>query len=356
MRYHRRSIEGETMRMRFRPVRRFALLLGVLVSWLGLAGAQAQTVLKLNSQWPAATAGSKVDQWFADEVKKRTNGAVDVRIFWAEALGKANENLRLMQSGAIEMAAMSPGYFPSQLPFHAAPNSIPMALGSVRQASQLMDRFMKEVPAFQAEAKENGVRTLFFHHLNPYLLVSKEPLTNMTALRGKKLRTWGADMPKLAQAAGMTPVTLSLPEIYESLSRGTVDAAPFSVDLVVNYKIFEVARHISEVTLWLGPSWGVWISEAAWQKLSPAHQKIMLDVATEARDRDLEVTLAAERTAREELARRNVVFHPFPEAERLKWQMAMPDFFAEFVAAMEKRGRGEDAARAVRIWREVQAK
>ena len=43
---------------------------------------QAKTTLKLNSQWPATTAGSKVDQWFADEVKKRTNGEVEIRIFW----------------------------------------------------------------------------------------------------------------------------------------------------------------------------------------------------------------------------------------------------------------------------------
>ena len=138
--------------------------------------ARAATTLKLNSQWPATTAGSKVDQWFADEVKKRTNGEVEIRIFWSEALGKANENLSLIQSGAIEMGAMSPGYFPKQLPFHAAPNSIPMAMSSVKQANVLMRRLLSEVPAMQGEAKANGVRTLFFHHLNPYLLVSKEPL------------------------------------------------------------------------------------------------------------------------------------------------------------------------------------
>jgi hypothetical protein len=74
--------------------------------------ARAKTTLKLNSQWPATTAGSKVDQWFADEVKKRTNGEVEIRIFWSEALGKANENLSLMQNGAVEMGAMSPRLLP----------------------------------------------------------------------------------------------------------------------------------------------------------------------------------------------------------------------------------------------------
>jgi len=314
---------------------------------------QAKVNLKLNSQWPATTAGSKVDQWFAEEVKRRTNGEVDIRIFWSEALGKANENLSLMQSGAVEMGAMSPAYFPRQLPFHTAPNSIPMAMNSVGQANVLMARLLKEVPGMQEEAKANGVRTLFFHHLNPYMLVSKEPLTSLSAVKGKKIRTWGTDMPRMAQAVGMTPVTLSLPEIYEGLSRGVVDAAPFSVDLVMNYKIFEVAKNISEITLWLGPSWGVWIAEAAWQKLPAPAQSVMLEVAAEANKRDMEATIAAGKTAREDLVKMGVKFHAFPEADRQQWRAALPDFFADFISNQEKAGKGADARKMIAIWKEV---
>ncbi|MCO5104368.1 MAG: C4-dicarboxylate TRAP transporter substrate-binding protein [Burkholderiaceae bacterium] len=335
------------------PLRRslLAALLTGLVFTTPLAA--AKTILKLNSQWPATAAGSKIDQWYADEVKKRTEGEVEIKIFWSEALGKAGENLSLIQKGAVEMGAMSPAYFPTQLPFHTAPNSIPMAMDSVKQANVLMNRLLAEVPALAAEAKANGVRTLFFHHLNPYLLVSKEPLTDLEVLKGKKIRTWGSDMPRMAQAAGMTPVTLSLPEIYEGLGRGVIDAAPFSVDLVMTYKIFEVAKNISEATLWLGPSWGVWIGEAAWQKLTPKQQKVMLEVASEANHRDMEATIAAEKAAREELLKRGVKFHAFPEADRQKWKAALPDFFAEFIATQEKLGKGTDAAHMVKVWKEV---
>jgi TRAP-type C4-dicarboxylate transport system substrate-binding protein len=321
---------------------------------IGYCGASsAKTTLKLNSQWPATTAGSKVDQWFAEEVRKRTNGEVEIRIFWSEALGKASENLSLMQSGAVEMGAMSPAYFPKQLPFHTAPNSIPMAMSSVAQANALMKRLLSEVPAFQEEAKANGVRTLFFHHLNPYLLVSKEPMTTLASVRGKKLRTWGTDMPRMAQAADMTPVTLSLPEIYEGLSRGVIDAAPFSVDLVMNYKLFEVARNISEITLWLGPSWGVWIAEATWQKLNAPAQKVMLEVADEANRRDMEATIAAEKAARDELVKRGVKFHAFAEADRIQWQKSLPDFFTDFINAQTQAGKGNDARKMIAIWKDV---
>ncbi|MEP7207544.1 MAG: TRAP transporter substrate-binding protein DctP [Casimicrobiaceae bacterium] len=339
--------------MQFTKRRTMLAAIALAGALLASVAAAKTTTLKLNSQWPATTAGSKVDQWFADEVKRRTNGEVEIRIFWSEALGKANENLSLMQKGAVEMGAMSPAYFPTQLPFHTAPNSIPMAMSSVAQANTLMKRLMKEVPAFGEEAKANGVRTLFFHHLNPYLLVSKDPLLTLDAVKGKKIRTWGTDMPRMAQAAGMTPVTLSLPEIYEGLGRGVIDAAPFSVDLVMNYKIYEVAKNVSEVTLWLGPSWGVWIAEGAWQKLTPEQQKVMLEVADEANGRDMQATIAAEGAAREELQKRGMKFHAFPAADAAKWKAALPDFFADFITTQEKAGKGDDARRMVKVWQDV---
>jgi TRAP-type C4-dicarboxylate transport system substrate-binding protein len=313
----------------------------------------AQTVLKLNSQWPATTAGSKIDQWFAEEVGKRTNGQVQVKVYWSEALGKATEMLGLMQSGAIEMAAMSSAYYPKQLPFHAAPNSLPMAMDTVQQANLLIRRLVTEVPAYVEEAEDNGVRPLFFHHLNPYLLVSKQPILKIDDMKGRKMRTWGTDMPRMVQAAGGTPINLALPEIYESLNSGVIDSAPFAVDLIVNYKIYEVAKNVSEITLWLGPSWGLWINQASWQKLTPEQQAIFISIAADAARRDLEVTIAAEKSARDELAKRGVVFHPFPEAEKAKWRAANPDFFADFIATMDKEGKGNAARQTIGIWKQV---
>ena len=201
----------------------------------------AKTVLRANSQWNETHAGSQVDKWWADEIKKRTNGEVEIKLFFGGALGKAQENLPLLQQGALDLAMMSPGYFPAQLPFHAAPNSIPMAMSTVEQATTLMERLMAEVPAFEEEARENGVKTLFFHHLNAYQLVCKEPVKGVADMKGRKMRTWGKALPMAVEAVGATPVTLFLPDLYEGLSRGTVDCIPFSVDLMMNYKMYEVA-------------------------------------------------------------------------------------------------------------------
>lgn len=325
---------------------------GVLAGALAVA-AQADVRLNMNHQWPATTAGSKVDQWFADEIEARTDGEVKIKIFWSEGLAKSGEALELLQTGGLDMAAMSPGYFPAQLPLHVAPNSIPMKMESVDQASTLMKRLMAEVPAYAEEAEANGIKALFFHHLNPYLLVSREPITSVAQMEGRKMRTWGNDMPRMVQAAGGTPVTMMLPEIYEGLSRGVVDTAPFAVDLVVNYKIHEVAKHISEITLWEGPSWGVWISQDAWAKLTPEQQAIVEEVSVEAMERDRLSVLAANEEARETLKAAGVTFHDFPQAEKDKWRAALPDFFGDWIAAMDEVGKGDAARQAVAVWKEV---
>lgn len=315
--------------------------------------AKADVTLNMNHQWPATTVGSQVDQWFADEIEKRTNGELKINIFWSEGLAKSSEALELLGSGGLDMAAMSSGYFPAQLPLHVAPNSIPMKMDTVDQANTLMKRLIAEVPGYAEEAEENGIKSLFFHHLNPYLLVSGEPITSVAQMEGKKMRTWGNDMPRMVQAVGGTPVTMMLPEIYEGLSRGVVDAAPFAVDLVVNYRIYEIAKHISEITLWEGASWGVWISAAAWEKLTPEQRTIVEKVSVEAMERDRTAVIAAGKEARETLKENGVTFHEFPQAEQDKWHAELPDFFADWVATMEQQGKGESARQTVAIWKEV---
>jgi TRAP-type C4-dicarboxylate transport system substrate-binding protein len=316
---------------------------------------QAGVTLKASSQWNEIHAGSQVDLWWAEEISKRTNGEVNIKIFFAGALGKAQENLKLMQDGAIDSAMMSPGYFPAQLPFHAAPNSIPMAFSRVDQVAPFVERVMREVPAFEQEAAANGMKTLFFHHLNPYQLICKEHIKGVADMKGKKMRTWGKALPQAVQAVGGTPVTLFLPEIYEGLSRGTVDCIPFAIDLLVNYKIYEVAKHHHDITIWQGPTNGTWITLAAWNNLTDEQQKIVEEVSFQAMRKDAEVTIQAGKDARGVLEEKGMIFHSFPASEAAKWESLNPDFFGDFIAAMEEKGLGDDARKTIEIWRDIQA-
>jgi TRAP-type C4-dicarboxylate transport system substrate-binding protein len=337
------------MHMKHRWVAAGFALIGAFAS----AAASAETLLKMSSQWTENTVTSEADRWWASEIEKRTGGALKVKIFYAGALAKANENLQLIRSGGVELVNMSASYFGADLPLHTAPNSIPMAMSAVPQATLLIQRIMAEVPALDEEAKRNGVKALFFHHLNPYLLVCKAPVNGLADIKGKKIRTWGADMPRMVQAAGGVPVTLGLAELYEGLSRGTVDCIPFSVDLMVSYKIFEVAKHVHDITLWLGPTSGVWMSRGVWDGLSPEHRDVIAAVSKESALKDRDLTIAAADSAMAALKAAGVTFHAFPTADRKAWRAANPDFFAAFIDTQTAAGRGDAAKKMVAIWHEV---
>ncbi len=324
---------------------------------LGL-GATTQTfadtiTLNLNSQWPANDVRSEVNKWMSDEVEKRTDGQVVIKNYFGEGLGSANENLSLLRTGAIDMAVFSASYFPSELPFNAAPNQMPMALDSVKQAKVLMERLIDEVPAFREEQERHGIRSLYFNNLNEYYLISKEPVTSVEDMEGLRVRTWGSEMPRMVEAAGGTAVTLSMPEVYESLDRGVIDAAPFSYDLIENYRLYEVADHVTKVPLFVGPTSGVWISDDAWERLSGEQQEILLDVSDEALERDFEAVTSAAEESKEYLEEQGMTIHTFPDGELEKWMEANPDFFGDWIAEMEENGKGDDARRAAEIWQEV---
>ncbi|GGF74988.1 hypothetical protein GCM10011402_29580 [Paracoccus acridae] len=319
---------------------------------LGLPAA-AGTTLNFNSQVLENTVSGQIEKWFAEEVTRRSEGDLTIKVFFGEGLGKATESLSLMEDGAIDLASMSAGYYPAELPLTAAPNSIPMALDTVSQSMELMTRLLEEVPAVREEHARNGVRALFFHNLNEYYLVSTKPLTTFESLKGERMRTWGADMPKLASAAGAIPVTVGLGEVYESLSSGAISVIPLSYDYTRDYRLYEVAKNISTVPAFVGPTGGVWISETAWSNLTPDDQRLIKEVAAEALQRDFEEVTAAAEDARAYLVENGVTLHEFPAEELEKWKSANPDFLADFVRQMEAAGQGDAARQIVQIYAEV---
>lgn len=333
----------------------FAVLAFVLLSLAGIQGAAAATVLRMNHQFPATAAGSKIDAFFAEEVKRLTNGEVQIKIYWANALGAPKENLTLMSNGAIDMAAMSAGYFPAQLPLHAAPNSLPMAMDNIEQASKIMQALTEQIPAFDKETKRNNIISIFFHLLNPYYLVTTKPVQKLEDLQGLKIRTWGEDMPKLVEAAGATPVTIFLPELYENLQRGVIDGCPFSVDLMQTYRIYEVAKHVTEVVMWEGPSWGIWMNRTKWNNLPEEHKAAIVKAAQFARRNELKTTAQAAVNARSFLKKQGVTFHQFPEEDLAQWKAQSPDFFERWIRKMETKGLGKETRRAVDLWKRMRS-
>src|SRR5436189_5954956 len=93
-------------------------------------------------------------------------------------------------------------------------------------AQRIIHTLYAETPALQEEMRQQNLHPLFWHVLDPYYMICRTPVRTIADLKGKKVRSYGEDVPRLLQAVGAVPVNLLPAELYESLQKGTIDCTP----------------------------------------------------------------------------------------------------------------------------------
>ena len=299
--------------------------------------------------------GAVTDQFFADEVKKRTNGAVDIKIYWSGTIGKTKELLGLVRDGSIDMAGLACGYYPAQFPLWKAANALPFVMTTVQEAIETSKRIPEEIPEVRAEIDKQNVKLLYHHVMECYHIFSTKPANTFASLKGLKLRTYGDQLPKAFHAAGAVGVTMYPAEVYEGLKRGVIDGGVGSVVPAMLLRIYEVAPHINKWNIMSIVGWGVFINQDKWKAIPPEAQKVMLEVAEEARVFEIKRALDSEKKSVQVLKAKGVTFHDVADSERQKWLEACPNFLDEWVAEMDKLGKGEGARKMKKLWLEIVA-
>jgi TRAP-type C4-dicarboxylate transport system substrate-binding protein len=90
-----------------------------------------------------------------------------------------------------------------------------------------------------AEFKPNGIHPLIIFLMPAYqlMLSSSRKLDSIADVEGLKIRTPGGAMDLTAIGLKAVPIRVSPPEIYESMSRGTLDGALLSYQSVESYHL-----------------------------------------------------------------------------------------------------------------------
>lgn len=337
---------------------KFAGALFAALTALSPASANAQNYPEMNIRvahfFSSAAVQSQIDAWWASEIEKRSGGKIKVKIFWAESMGKASEVLDLVGSGAVEMGATAPGYFPSRLPLSGITNSLPLVFKSNRQA-QLITTALAEMPDIQEEHKRNKVWPVFYHSINNFKLLCTKPVAKLADIKGLKIRSYGEYVPKMWEALGAVGINTMTPELYEGLERGKLDCSYFPDELSGGLKLYEVAKYESTADFGAIPTWPIYVNYDLWHNKWPAEVKALIaQVSKEAAARDIEMVAAAGRSALEKATKDNgvkvVTFQDQPQLVE-----TAPDFMAMWVANMKKKGLGDAAQRIADKWKKLLA-
>lgn len=338
-----------------KPMRMLVQAAVVLTTVAAAASAHAEAEFKL--RWGHYLGNSKFlvpEQNFAKAIEERTNGRVTIEIAYAGALGKGNEVLTLAGRGAIDMASVVPGYYADQLRFWKA-FQIPFIFNSSKQAIEVSIASYKELPMFKAELDKMNVRFLFHQPLGEYYLTGPSPdCDTVDGLKGKKIRSFGADIPKAQSAIGAVPVTIGVGDIYEALQRGNLDYSFINAGNILATKIYEPGKYSCGPIMSIAGHLIV-IGNRTWARLPKDIQDIFLDQAAKSQAEYIPFLDKVESDARAEIEANGGVFKPFPAAEMAKWRAAAPDMLEGWVKDMEGKGQGAEAAQVAKRWRELTA-
>lgn len=261
-----------------KKTRILALAAGIAAAFTFAAGAAAQTLRFGHANTSAEIAG-ELFQEFADNVTKATGGAVTIKVFPAEQLGKEIDLIKQVKEGALDISA----------PSMAAASSLVPALEIASAPFLWRDWSEAEAvirgPAFDpifADLRDK-------HSIVPLTRVWYWGWRELTTLdrevrkpddmKGMKIRVPESPVwVEMIRAYGASPTPVPFGEVYTALQQRTVDGQENPVPTIFARKFYEVQGYVSMTRHMLQNNMIV-INRDSLARLKPEHQKLLLDEA-----------------------------------------------------------------------------
>ena len=213
----------------------------------GAASGQKQ-VLNMSVTSANGSTWEKGALYFADLVKERTDGMVEIKVYANEQLSGGNQGkgVEMLMSGATDLSFHSNIIY-SIMDERFGVISLPFLFSSVDDADaalagaggEAIKEILLEKNIVGLGFAENGFRQL---------TTSKKPIEKLEDIKGMKIRIPGMKMyTSLFKALGADPLTMNFAEVFTALQQGTIDGHENPIDTIYSSKIHEVQKYL---TMW----------------------------------------------------------------------------------------------------------
>jgi len=203
--------------------------------------APKKTVWRLQSAMSATYPWVLKYKDWANEVKKRTNGELEIGIYPAAGLGlKPSEILIPVKDGVLEAAEVVSSYVAGEFPEMGAVE-IPFLIKSYSDCFKVFKALRPDLNKW-LEQRYNSLGLAYW--LSPSVeIYTKKPITDIEDLKGLKLRTYSWTLARSTELLGAVPTSITGDELYMALKRGALDGAWTGHSTAVAYKFWEVLNY-----------------------------------------------------------------------------------------------------------------
>lgn len=261
--------------------RRTALKAGVgvgaaaMIGVPSIAGAQAPMKLDLATVWPDGNFHTKNAKKFAEEVAKATNGQVVITVHSGGSLGyKGPEQLNAVRDGLVPMADILNIQQVGDAPLLGI-EGVPFLVSSADDL-KVLQKYAR--PEFDKIATKFNQKILYTVPWPTQYLHAKTKSDTLDGLKGLKIRVPDRQAGDMVNALGMAAVQIPWGETVPALASGAVVGVTTSSVSGVDGKFWEFLKYFYKTNhVW--SSQIVTINNDTWKKISPANQKIIMDLA-----------------------------------------------------------------------------
>ncbi|MBH8579325.1 TRAP transporter substrate-binding protein [Bisbaumannia pacifica] len=254
----------------FNKIASTALALGLT---LASGNAQARD-FRLGLITPPSHLWTQAAEGFGEELAEASAGEHSVSVFPSQQLGNEAQMVQQLQAGSLDMAFLTIAEISNRIPDFGALYA-PYLVNDVAHAARLLrsdvaGELLELMPA------QIGLVGVGYGMSGMRQILSRDPIASPQDLEGQRLRiTPFEPIRDFYLAAGTAPTPLPLPDVYDALANGQVDAIDMDFEAIEALKFYDQAEHLLISNHMMFPMVGV-VSGRVWRELSGEDRELII--------------------------------------------------------------------------------
>lgn len=275
------------------------------------------------SDYPTSMANRK----FADLVKEKTEGRIQIEVYTDGVLGEETEVIKEMQNGTIAFGRVSIGPLAEYVDsLHAL--MLPYLYKDSKHMWKVLDSPLGE--SILGSLGEAGLSGLSWYDSGARSFYLNEGIVNEKGLQDKKIRVQkNSLMYAMCEALGVRPQFLPESEIYLSVLDGSLDGAENNIPTYETYKQYEVCNYYILDEHTRIPDMLV-VSDVIMEQLSEEDQRVIQEAAEKAGMYERSLWNEREQEAIVRLKEKGVQFITLSDETKAELKKACDSLYDEF--------------------------
>ncbi len=325
-------------------IRSLALMAGAVFAAGLTQQAQAQTVkMTAVAGHPATLPWVKLaDEFFIPELDKRLAAANSKAKFewtraWGGTVAKLGTESGAIKDGLAELAFVSTIFEAPKFPLQNVSYVAPFMTDDVRLMSKVITSMQAKIPAMAEAWTKNNMIFLGGTGLDTYHLFTKNPVTKLEDLQGKKINAPGPSA-NWVKGTGAVAVAGSLQTYYNDIQTGVTEGTLTFVTGAFPIKLIEVAPNITKVNYGAQFAGALVMSKRVYDKLPKDAQKIVIDVGNEYAARFNNLLAETSGSLLKKMQESGAKVHELSPEERKKWADTLPNVALPWAKDLDAKG------------------